>query len=251
MDRYRLLFENNLIKRVVFKTIGALCISSVMCASFCPTAYATENTKQKLENAKKAKEESVEELDGTKDDIAEMHEEKTSLQSQLNNLNEQLEDVSENLGSIEEEIYDKENDIDNTLLELEAARLMEEEQYASMKKRIQFMYEKQNNMVMGMFLGSDSFADFLNQKDYIEQLTAYDRKMFNEYIETRRMIEEKEAVLEEERSQLEEYKVKEQAEQSRVSGLVDQTAGSIKQYANDITDAEAKAQELENQIKAQ
>ncbi len=242
---------DNYIKRAFLKSISALCIVTALGMSFPVVSSATEETKKKLEDAKKAKEESKDQLDDTKDDIAEMNEEKASLQGQLSNLNSQLTEVSDNLENIEEQIQDKETEIENTQMELEAARGQEEEQYASMKKRIQFMYEKQDNIVLGMFFGSGSFADFLNQSNYFEQLTAYDRKMFNEYIETRKLIEEKEAALEDEMDSLEEYRVKQQAEQSRVSGLVDQTSGSIKQYSNDITDAEAKAQELEDQIKAQ
>jgi spore germination cell wall hydrolase CwlJ-like protein len=75
--------------------------------------------------------------------------------------------------------------------------------------------------------------------------------MFLKYIETRKNVEAKEKTLQEERTQLEDYKLKAQAEQSRVSGLVTQTSGTIKQYANDISDAEARAQALEDQIKAQ
>ncbi len=231
--------------------IAVICASLILSCLFPMTSFATESTRQKLENAKKAKEQSQTELNSTKDDIEEMNEEKSSLQGQLNNLNSQLTEVSNNLENLEEQIGDKETEIENTLLELDAARAKEEDQYASMKKRIQFMYEKQDNIILGMFFGAESFADFLNRNNYFEQLAAYDRKMFNEYIETRQLIESKEATLEQERDQLEEYKVKEQAEQSRVSGLVAQTSGSIRQYANDISDAEAKAQALEDQIKAQ
>ena len=243
--------KDNFITGALLKAIALICAVVLMFVSMPIVTCATDATKQQLENAKKAKEQTQGELDDTKDDIAEMNEEKSSLQGQLNNLNSQLTEVSNNLEALEEQIGDKETEIENTLAELEAARATEEDQYASMKKRIQFMYEKQNNMVLGMFFGASNFADFLNKNNYIEQLSAYDRKMFNEYVQTRQLIEEKEAALEEEREQLEDYKVKEQAEQSRVSGLVNQTSGSIKQYANDITDAEAKAKALEDQIKAQ
>lgn len=243
--------KDNFITGALLKAIALICAAVLMFVSMPIVTCATDATKQQLENAKKAKEQTQGELDDTKDDIAEMNEEKSSLQGQLNNLNSQLTEVSNNLEALEEQIGDKETEIENTLAELEAARATEEDQYASMKKRIQFMYEKQNNMVLGMFFGANNFADFLNKNNYIEQLSAYDRKMFNEYVQTRQLIEEKEAALEEEREQLEDYKVKEQAEQSRVSGLVNQTSGSIKQYANDITDAEAKAKALEDQIKAQ
>lgn len=212
---------------------------------------ATQTTKQQLEEAKEKKKQSQNELDNTKENIAEMNEEKSSLQGQLNTLNNQLTEVSNNLAEIEEQIGDKENEIENTQTELAAAKTTEEQQYASMKKRVQFIYEKQNFMLLDMLLGATSFSGFLNQNNYVESLSAYDRQKFQEYIETRKLIEEKEKTLEEEMDQLEEYQVKQQAEQSRVNGLVSQTSGSIKQYANDISDAEAKAEELEKQIKAQ
>ena len=234
---------------IVFLLTVALAVCAVSSDSL--QAFATESTRKQLEEAKEKKKESESQLDNTKDDIAEMHEEKSSLQGELNSLNNQLSQVSDNLQSLEEQIDDKETEIENTLAELEVAKQTEENQYASMKKRIQFIYEKQNFVLVDMLLGATSFADFLNQNNYIEQLSSYDRKMFLRYIETRKNVEIKEATLEDEREQLEEYKVKAQAEQSRVSGLVKQTSGTIKQYANDISDAEAKAQALEDQIKSQ
>ena len=214
-------------------------------------SYATDSTRKKLEEAKDKKAKSQNELNSTKDNIAEMNEEKSSLQGQLNTLNAQLTEVSNNLEAIEEQIGDKKTEIENTLAELAAAKETEENQYASMKKRVQFIYEKQNFVLVDMLLGATDFAAFLNQNHYIEELSAYDRKMFLQYIETRELIEEKEATLEVERKQLEEYQTQQKAEQSRVAGLVNQTSGSIKQYANDISDAESKAQALEEQIKAQ
>ncbi|MBR4671055.1 MAG: cell wall hydrolase [Butyrivibrio sp.] len=223
----------------------------VLACSFPVDSFATDATRKKLEEAKEKKAQSQNELNSTKDNIAEMNEEKSSLQGQLNTLNNQLTEVSNNLEAIEEQIEDKKTEIDNTLAELDAARETEENQYASMKKRVQFIYEKQNFVLVDMLLGATDFAAFLNQNHYIEELSAYDRKMFLQYIDTRELIEEKEAALEAEHQQLEEYQTQQKAEQSRVSGLVSQTSGSIKQYANDISDAESKAQALEDQIKAQ
>ena len=235
----------------VFRLIAVFLSVIILSLSMESTVYATDSTKKKLEEAKEKKAQSQNELNSTKDNIAEMNEEKSSLQGQLNTLNNQLTEVSNNLEAIEEQIGDKKIEIENTLAELDMARETEENQYESMKKRVQFIYEKQNFVLVDMLLGATDFADFLNQNSYIEQLSAYDRKMFLQYIETRELIEQKEATLEQEREQLEDYQTQQKAEQSRVSGLVSQTSGSIKQYANDISDAESKAQALEAQIKAQ
>lgn len=53
------------------------------------------------------------------------------------------------LSQLEKDISAKEDQIENTKAELEEAKAVEKEQYASMKLRIQYMYEN----------GNVSFAD--------------------------------------------------------------------------------------------
>ncbi|MCR5637886.1 MAG: cell wall hydrolase [Lachnospiraceae bacterium] len=214
-------------------------------------SYATEETKKKLEEAKEQREESKEELADTKEDITDMTQQKNSLQAELSNLNDELEKVSDNLADIEVQIDDKEAEIEQTQADLAEAIALEEEQYAAMKKRIQFIYERQNFVMFEIFLHSQSFADFLNQKDYIESLSEYDRKMLEQYKETKLYIQEKEAALEIEKVELDSYQTDVEEEQSRVSGLVNKTSSNISKYSEDILEAEAQAQELEEDIASQ
>ena len=236
---------------MLFSLMTSLIAAIVLAVMMSVISYATESTKKQLQDAKDRKAQTQNELDNTKENIAEMNEEKSSLQGQLDTLNTQLGEVSNNLEQIEEQIGSKENEIENTLAELENARQTEEKQYASMKKRVQFIYENQNAILMDILFSSGSFADFLNRNQYIEQISAYDRKKLLEYIQTKETIREKEEALEAEKAQLDDYHTKQQAEQSRVAGLVSQTSGTIKQYSNDILDAQARAEEIEAQIKAQ
>jgi len=236
---------------MLFSLMTLLVTVIILSLSMSVISCATDSTKQKLQDAKDRKARSQSELDNKKKDIAEMNEEKSSLQGQLNTLNEQLGEVSNNLEQIEAQIVDKENEIDNTLAELENASQIEEQQYASMKKRVQFIYENYNFMLIDVVFGSGDFSDLLTKNQYIEQISAYDRKKLYEYIHTKETIREKEETLEKEKAQLDDFHAKQQAEQSRVAGLVSQTSGTITQYLNDISDAQVKAEEIEEQIKKQ
>ena len=82
-------------------------------------------------------------------------------------MNQDLTEVSNNLSDLEEKIEIKNNEISQTNIELEEARTVEEEQYAAMKKRIQFMYEKRDYVMLEMVFGSASFSDLLNRNNYI------------------------------------------------------------------------------------
>lgn len=113
------------------------------------------------------------------------------------------------------------------------------------------MYERQDFVLIEMLLDAGSFAEFLNYSNYMEQIAKYDKKMLEEYQETVALIEKEERRLQEERETLEDLKAKAEVEKSRVAGLVSSTTNNIAQYSDQISDAEAKALEYEQEIKKQ
>lgn len=215
------------------------------------TAYATDATRKKLQEAQNEKKETESNLNQTKEELQNLNQAKDSLQGELNTLNSQLQEVSNNLEELENQIEDKEAEIEKTQEELAEAKATEEWQYECMKKRIQFIYETQDYVMMEMLFASANFSDFLNRSDYIEQLSAYDRKKLEEYTETKKQIAAAEKRLEEEKKELDDYKAKVEVEKSRVSGLVGQTATNIAGKKNEISQAETEALAYEEQIKEQ
>jgi len=213
-------------------------------------AYAA-TTKEKLEQAQKEQEETKNKLNETQSNIASMEEEKTGLQSKLNQLNKDLTAVSEKLADLEQQIKDKEEEIEQTQADLEAAIATEEKQYADMKKRVQFMYEKKDSLYLEILFNANGFGDFINKATYIQDLSEYDQGLMEEYENTRKLIEEKKAELNQEKKDLDALKEETKAEQEKVTGYVNSTSSSIKQYSGQIADAEAQAAAYEEEIKKQ
>ncbi len=232
-----------------FRTISVMLIISMYFSCLPATeAYAT-TTREKLDQAQRDHQETTSKLNETKDNLNSLNEVKSSLQGKLEELNNELTEVSNNLAELEKKIADKEKEIEQTQSDLKEARETEQWQYECMKKRIQFMYEKKDYVYTEMLFASASFGDFINKNNYIEQLSEYDRKMFTEYQEIRKSIEEQEAKLEEEKRQLDEYKEEVVAEQKKVTGYVNQTSSSIKEYSGQISEAEAQALAYEAKAK--
>ncbi|MCR5799036.1 MAG: cell wall hydrolase [Lachnospiraceae bacterium] len=223
-----------------------LCTSMYICMMPKFDAYAT-TTKEKLEQAEQQHKETQEKIDDTKENIEDLTNVKNSLQGELKQLNEQLTEVSENLEDLEKKIEDKEAEIEQTEADLEEAMRIETEQYEAMKKRIRFIYEKQDFMIMDMIFSSQSMADFINKNDYVESLSAYDRKMLTKYEETRASIEDTKALLEQEKKDLDAYHEEVVAEQEKVQGYVNNTSSSISNYTGQIKDAEAVCEAYETQ----
>ena len=201
---------------------------------------ATEATRKKLQEAEDEKKKTEAELGQTKDELQNLNKEKEALQGQLNTLNNQLQEVSNKLEELERMITEKEAEIETTKAELAEAKATEEWQYECMKKRIQFIYETQDYIMLEMLFSSASFSDLINRSDYIEQLSEYDRK--------KQLIALAEAKLEDEKKELDDYRAQVEVEKSCVSGLVSKTSTSVAGKKNEISQAESEALAYEQQL---
>ncbi|MBD5477096.1 MAG: cell wall hydrolase [Lachnospiraceae bacterium] len=227
------------------------------------TVQATEETRQKINKAEQEKKDAEDKLDETEENLKNLNEQKDSLQGALSTLNTELTQVSNNLSDLEDKIADKEaqietlNDkIEEVNKDLEEAIILKDTQYETMKQQIRFIYEKSDFLYMELFFSATSFSDFLNKNNYIEQLSAYQKKVLQDYKDAQAAIEAKQeelelalAQLEEDKEELGEYKVQVVAEQSRVSGLVSQTTNSLHATSGQISEAEAQALAYEQKIK--
>ncbi len=206
-------------------------------------------TKEKLEQAEKEHAETKNKLSETESNIASMEDTKNSLQGKLNQLNKELTAVSDRLADLEDQIDKKLEEIEQTEADLAEAIETEETQYADMKKRVRFMYEKKDTMYLEILMNASGFGDFINKTTYIQELSEYDMNLMEEYEKTRQLIEEKKAELEQEKIELDGLKEEAKAEQEKVTGYVNSTSSSINQYSGQIAEAEAQAAAYEEQIK--
>lgn len=248
------------------KRRAAACLALVLLCGIMPlSVQATEETRKQIEEAEQQREETEGKLDETEEKLEGLNEQHSSLQGALSTLNTELTQVSNNLNDLEEQIADKEEeiaDLEEQIAQVEEelaeAIALKEAQYATMKKQIQFAYERSSNLYMELFFSSGSLSDFLNKNEYIEQLSAYQGKVLDEYKAAQAAMEQKQAELElakkeqeENREELAEYKVQVVAEQGRVSGLVSQTSSSLNATENQISEAEAEALAYEQRLKEQ
>ena len=215
------------------------------------SAYATSDTREKIEQAEREREQTKGQLDETKENISGLQGELNTLQGQLNNLNDQLSEVSDRLSELEGQIEEKEQEITETQAALEEAQADADNQYEAMKSRIQYAYERNDYTLLEGMLGAESISDMLNYYDYVSAISAYDEQKLQEFQALRDRIEQEEKKLQEERAQLAEYRVEVEAEQAKVSGYISSTSSDIAENAGQLSNAQAEAEAYEARIKAQ
>lgn len=240
-------------KKIKKRFFAAGMVLALSLCAFPRTAFADKvsELEDEINRVREEREQTEEAIDQNREELQGLQHTTEGLKGQLNSLNNDLTEISGRLADLEEQIEDKEEEIEQTGKELEEAKATEEQQYEAMKKRIQFMYEKQDYVVLEMLLGASNFSDLLNRNDYIERLSAYDRKQLTLYQETRASIEDKEAKLIAENEELNGLKEQAQAEQNSVSGRINQTSGAISSYQNEISQTEEEMRAYEQQLAQQ
>ena len=236
-------------KRAAFVLAAVLLAAAFEPAPQGAVASATSKTKEEIDRTEKEKDTLQDELDRTQENLGTLEGKRDSLEKELSYLNTQMNTVVSNLEELDGQIREKEQEIADTLEALEEARATEERQKASMAAMVRSEYERQEDSYLAALLTAGSLSGLLNLADQMEKVAAYDQKMLDTYIDNRVLIEEQEARLQTEKTELEELIAQAQAEKDKVSGLIDQASSSINQYSNQISDAERKALAYEAEIK--
>ena len=239
------------IKRITGVTLClALVLSSAVPAPSVQ-AVTSESIREKEREIEKAKEE-VSGLKSSLTDVErlkkELEQSKSDLTAFVQQLDGQLADIQEKIAQYNTMITEKEKEIEETLRDLDEAQARQELQYAAMKKRIQFMYERSDSFYMETLFGSESISGIVSRADYIEALSRYDRDKLDEYVETRKYVELCKEELEVEKQLLDEAREAVKQEEANVNSLIGEKEAQIVSVSGDIANKEAAIKEYEDMI---
>ena len=231
---------------ILRKKVVSLLLIIILCLGMASGAEASEIS----ETEKKAKE-----LENQK---KEAEGEKESLEKQLNDILTEMDETKAKIEAKEIEVREKEE-------ELVQAKIDENDQYESMKKRIKYMYENGNSQFIEILCESKSIGEFLNNAEYITTISQYDRNMLTEFQQIVQAVAEQEEMLKLEYAELETMQdnlIKKQEELNelvagkeeelkKISADLGATKEKLEQLKAAAAEAARKQEELERLAKAQ
>ena len=177
---------------------------------------------------------------------------KDDIKEKVRRLDGQLTTISGRIIGLEQELSQMGAQIEDTKQELADVQADADRQYERMKQRIKYMYENGSSMTMfEALLTSGSIADFINQAEYINQITQYDRAMLTKYQETKQQVEDSRQLLESGYDQLADLKAQVQAEQDAVQKLLAAKESELSDVEGDLSSAQADADAVAAEIQAQ
>lgn len=228
------------------KRILLLLFSFILCMMQPLTAYATSISQ--LKQQKKENEAKLSEVNGQ---ISELTNESKGITEELAALDDLLVEVLASVSLLEEDVEEVEEKIEVTKVELDEAIKVEEKQYADMKKRIQYMYEKGETSYVTLLLGASSIGDVMSRAEYIEQMYEYDQELLNEYIAAKEKVQEKKTQLEEEQAELEASLYELEQEKAALDELIAQKKKEQEDFETKLAKAKQEAAAYKAKIKQQ
>ena len=191
-------------------------------------------------------------LDATYARMNALWEQKQQLESQIDSLNSDLVNVMVSIQTLENDIASKEAEIEKTQGDLTKAQNAKDKQYSSMKKRIQYLYEKGgNNACFQMMLNADNLADLLTRAEYTQQMYEQDRESLQKYARTIEEVQKLEDQYEQEKADFETMKQEYEAQQSNLQYQLDVTRANSADCENEIAYAQQQATEYANLLAEQ
>lgn len=176
------------------------------------------------------------------DDTVDSLEKQTNgLQNQLDSLNQDLTSLSAEITDLASKIEDTDASVQKVELDLAAAKLDEQLQYAAMKKRIKYMYESGNTSLLQIIFSSESMGDFLNKAEFVKNITEYDRNMLDELQQVHDLVAKKDADLKAEQASLAEMKTNLDQQEQELNDKISSTSGELQASS----EALAKAKEAQ------
>lgn len=204
-----------------------------------------------ISGVKKEQQKTQNNLNSVNQQITAIQSNQAQAQEELDQLSDQLVDILTSIDICQDEIAVKEKEIEQAKKDYEDARKKEEDQYASMKKRIQFMYEQGDSAYLQVLLESQNYADMVNKADYIESLYEYDKQLLASYVESKNQVAELKGRLEDEEADLEASNYELQQEEAALQTLVDEQKKTVADFDAQLASAKKKAASYKQQLEDQ
>ena len=180
-----------------------------------------------------------------------LEQQKSTAEAEKNSLNTQLNTILGEMEDAQTKLADKQTEIEKAEEALVQAKVEENTQYQSMKKRIKYMYENGNSQMVELLMESKNIGEFLNKAEYISQISDYDRDMLDEFQAVVKEVEAEEAALQTEYEELEVLRDDLLVKQSNLESLLSEKNLQISDLEKQIGDNAALLQDLIAQAEAE
>lgn len=242
--------KRKLLKRLLCFTICGSMFAGLFSEPLMKVLAVSQETQNAIDEAEDEKEQLEQELKEQEEQKGNLEGQKATAEQKLDNLKAQYKSISSDLEALDKKKTQKEEEIRIKTEELEEAIEIQERQYENLKLRIQYMYEKPEDDLFGIFLQDFNIIEILNRVDNTVKIQEYDREKLEEYTANAEALDLQKQELEAAKKELEGLIDETKVQQAKVSKLQKETSATINDYLNQIATAEEEIGNTEAALEA-
>ncbi|MCR5303030.1 MAG: peptidoglycan DD-metalloendopeptidase family protein [Lachnospiraceae bacterium] len=244
----------------ILKYIACLLCAVILSCSFDQRMVsATGITEESIKKAEQEIKSQKDQLKSMKSGLTDLETIKKQLKSKRDDVNAYIEELDMQLTTLQagideldSQIETKEKEIEETREELDKARKIQEEQYEAMKARIRYIYESGGNLTyLDLIMSAKGLDQMLNQVEYVEALSAYDRNKLDTYAKTVEYVKIMSENLATEMEVLEEAKNAAEIQRANANELMETKESEMAEINGELGTKEEQAAALEKAIAAE
>lgn len=215
------------------------------------SAFATVDELNQINNSRAQLDKINQQKQAVQNKIKQLNRLKNDTENYIKELDKTLEQLTEQLNITLENIDLKQAEIDETNVNLNITKENERIQYANMKKRIIFFYERNNASVIEDILSGDNLVDMLTRGEYIQSITDYDRQKLDDLKKIENEIIELEKKLSQEKDELVLLRQEETANKESIENLIFEKQKELEDTKSRINTSSSELKKLERDRAAQ
>lgn len=225
-------------------------LAGVLCAGLAAVP-SREVQADKVSDLQAQKQQTESEISAAASSQAALQDQQQAVSDSIDATNAELVQNMASIQMLQDQIDDLNDQIEVKQQEYDSAKAEEDRQYAAMKERIRFMYEKGDISYLQILAKANSFSDILNKAEYINELYAYDRDMLKKFQDIQADVKDKQAALEADKDELETSVNEMEVEQTALQSQLTDLQAEYADYETRLADARSQASTLAEKLQQQ
>lgn len=225
-------------------------LAGVLCAGLAAVP-SREVQADKVSDLQAQKQQTESEISAAASSQSALQDQQQAVSDSIDATNAELVQNMASIQMLQDQIDDLNDQIEVKQQEYDSAKAEEDRQYAAMKERIRFMYEKGDISYLQILAKANSFSDILNKAEYINELYAYDRDMLKKFQDIQADVKDKQAALEADKDELETSVNEMEVEQTALQSQLTDLQAEYADYETRLADARSQASTLAEKLQQQ
>ncbi len=177
------------------------------------------------------------------DKVESLEQQKKQVEAQAADVNSELVNLLVEYNALQKDIENQKERIEQASDDLTAAETREKKQYEDMKLRIKYMYEEGDTSFIEALTTAKSYSELVSKSEYVQKVHAYDRKMLNEYVETKEEVKDLKLNLESGQAEMEAMSQDMEVQRTNMESSLQVMRSQIANFDSELEQAKVEATE--------